>query len=520
MVGIKMATLEELLQKENEAKVLEKERKKRSKTAKTEDKEDSKLEHFEEENPEEVKSARLDTWKPYEIKDFVLPEFKIPVKKSNNYESSKREMLSKILAFIDFAQRKRFKEGCTAMAIPTTSRQNLMIWGYEKAVSRAVQFMIEIGLIAIFDDTYRFGVPYEGANYGKLYAYFKDNEDKVIQYCKDNNIQKYVVKNVETIDTEEQAEIIENLDKTKSFDISEVRFAKNLELEKPEGFSKSDFEMFLTWCLYNNYPEFYFHQLKVDEINKQFYQDYPEFSLRFRPHFKWKGNKVVKIGIRMSNEYCCMKKEERKELLKQYGLHLEKDVKSSVPRLTLSINKGEWIDEGDDIYELINKEFDPGSNFNEERREAIKHYFMRVYFEEGSDKLLGKNVSYKLDKTGLIKAEIDELMGRLRQASLKALGGKFYGNDIFYIESCVYFMTVYDLLASGHMVWLVYDAFYSNGAEDEETFKEMIKNSVKMNFIHFMEHSSFNENFKKARAVENKTGLSVKDIIEKYNKKA
>ena len=40
MVGIKMATLEELLKKENEAKVLEKERKKRSKTAKTEDKED------------------------------------------------------------------------------------------------------------------------------------------------------------------------------------------------------------------------------------------------------------------------------------------------------------------------------------------------------------------------------------------------------------------------------------------------------------------------------------------------
>ena len=80
-------------------------------------------------------------------------------------------------------------------------------------------------------------------------------------------------------------------------------------------------------------------------------------------------------------------------------------------------------------------------------------------------------------------------------------------------------MTVYDLLASGHMVWLVYDAFYSNGAEDDETFKEMIKNSVKMNFIHFMENSSFNENFKKARAVENKTGLSVKDIIEKYNKK-
>ena len=33
-----------------------------------------------------------------------------------------------------------------------------------------------------------------------------------------------------------------------------------------------------------------------------------------------------------------------------------------------------------------------------------------------------------------------------------------------------------------------------------------------------MEHSIFNEIFKKVQAVENKTGLSVKDIIEKYNK--
>ena len=50
--------------------------------------------------------------------------------------------------------------------------------------------------------------------------------------------------------------------------------------------------------------------------------------------------------------------------------------------------------------------------------------------------------------------------------------------------------------------------------------KLMIKDSVKMNFNYFMEHSSFNENFKKTRAVENKTGLSVKDTIEKYKKKA
>ena len=66
------------------------------------------------------------------------------------------------------------------------------------------------------------------------------------------------------------------------------------------------------------------------------------------------------------------------------------------------------------------------------------------------------------------------------------------------------------------MVWLVYDAFSSNGAEDKDTFEEMVKNSVKINFNYFMEHSIFNENFKKVRAVENKTGLLVKEIIKKY----
>lgn len=515
MVGIKMITLEELLKRNEEAKILAKERKKKPKV----NKEDAKLQQLQNENPETVKATRLDTWKPHRIKEYVLPEFKIPTTNSNNYEVTKREKLSKVLTFIHFTQRKRLKDGCTELPIPLTSRKNQMIWGYPKAVERGIKYMIDLGLIADYSPTWHWGSPFEGGNYGKSYAYFKDNEDKVIQYCKENNIQKYEIKNIEVIETEEQIEALERIDRTKPFDIAEVRFAKNLNLEKPAGFSSSDFETFLHYCLYNNYPEFQFHQEKVDEINERFYQNYPEFSLRFRPHFTWKGNKVVKIGIRMANEYCSMKKEERKELLKQYGFHLEKDVKSSVPRLTLSINKGEWIDESIDVYELINEEFEPSSTFTQERRDALKHYLLTAYFEEGSDKLLGKNVSYKIDKTGLVKAEIDELMGRLRQASLKALGGKFYGNDIFYIESCVYFMTVYDLLASGHMVWLVYDAFYSNGTEDEETFKEMIKNSVKMNFIHFMEHSSFNENFKKARAVENKTGLSVKDIIEKYNKK-
>lgn len=490
------------------------------------DKLQDKVERILEDSPEEIRCSMLDNWKPYQIKDYVLPVFKIPVKKSNNYESSKVEMLSKILTFIDFAQRKRCKNGCTAMPIPTTSRQNLMIWGSEMAVSRAIKFMKEIGLITTFDESYRFGVPYEGGNYGKLYAYYEENERKLIQYCKDNNIHKYVVKNVEEIRTEKEIKrietIIESIDKVKTFEISDVRFGKKLDLKKPEGFSKAAFEIYLTLCLYVNNEELIYHQMKADEINKRFYEPYPEFKLRFKPHFTWKGNKVVKIGIRLSNAYCCKEKEERKELLKQYGFHLAKDIKSSVPRLTLSINTGHWIDEGIDIYELINKEFDPGSEFTEERRDNIKRYVLPTYFDESSDKMLGKNVTYKLGKTGLNKKEVDELMGCLRAAMLKAVGGKTYGSDIFFIESCVYLMTLYDLLTSGHMAWLVYDAFYSNGEEDDDTFKFMVEKSVELNFGYFMEKSSYRQYSKGAGIDENQgaiseKSLSVKNIINKYN---
>lgn len=508
-----MITLEELFQKDREAKEKEKgkQRKRASKKTETEaenqtesqdsgienkkaireDKLQDKMDWDLSENPEEVQSALLDNWKPYLIKDCPPPKFKMP---SNTYGTPMREMLSKILTFVDFAQRKRFKEGCTAMPIPTTSRQNLMIWGYPKAVSRAIQFMKEIGLISTYDDTYRFGVPYAGANYGKLYAYYKDNEDKLIQYCEDNGIHKYAIKNVENL-TKAQVKKNEAVEEARTFDLSEVRFDRDLNLIKPEGVSKTDFENFLTQCLYANYPELKFYQAKADEINDRFYENYPEFKIRFKPHFTWKGNQVKKIGIRAANEFCSKPKEERAILLDEYGFHLQKDVKSSVPRLTLSINEGHWIDEDIDVYRLINDEFDPGAELTKEewelRREAIKYYMLKTYFIEASDKMLGKNAIYKLGKTDIVKTEVDELMGRLKAAARKVLGGKIFGSDIFYVESCIYLMTVYDLLTSRHMVWLVYDAFYSNGSEDQETFEFMLRKGIELNFRHFMELSNF-----------------------------
>ena len=152
----------------------------------------------------------------------------------------------------------------------------------------------------------------------------------------------------------------------------------------------------------------------------------------------------------------------------------------------MSLNSKKWIDESIDIYELINNEFEPGTEFTEARREAIKEFHMRVYFDKGSDKWLGRNIYAGIDKEGIDKTELDELIGRLRTATIKAEGGKTYGSEIFYIETCIYLLTLYDLLEAGYMTWMVYDAFYAKGNVEQETFETFVKERVEHNYYSFL----------------------------------
>jgi hypothetical protein len=91
-----------------------------------------------------------------------------------------------------------------------------------------------------------------------------------------------------------------------------------------------------------------------------------------------------------------------------------------------------------------------------------------------------------MDKNGINKQDVNDTIARFREAIVEAEGGKLYGSDIFYVESCVYLMTLYDLVTSGHKVWQVYDCFYSTGTEKQELFEQMISNSVRFNFEEFV----------------------------------
>ena len=419
-------------------------------------------------------------WEPKRADNYVLPVFNITESKAKGAEAKLRTKLSKVLAFIDSVKHKRFKDGCTIMPISSTNKDNLAIWGNEMNVSRAIAYMIEIGLIGVENNTYQFGAYYEKDNKSKSYYYYKENEDKVKAYCVAKGIEMYIVQNkVYAMDGLQN--VHREIDKTK------VRFATRLRIYKPVGLSKAEFEKQLTLCLYQNYPGLRFHIMKANEINERYYKDYPEFRIRFQPNFTWSddGLYVSGIGIRATNSMISLKKDKRAEILKAYGFTLEKDINASVPRITLSLNTGKWIDESIDLYELIFRVMEPNGDFNNEMREAIKKLHMRAYFDS-SEKQVGHHTWLSMNQDNVDRQDVCDKMTEFREAIIKAEGGRLYGSDIFYVESCVYLMTLYDLLTSGHRVWQVYDCFYSTGEEDQKLFEYMVSSGVKLNFEAFL----------------------------------
>ena len=435
---------------------------------------------FEKGSPKHSGSGRESNWKPTTIDSYVTPSFNIKESSAKGAPAKLKTKLSKVLAFIDSIKHLRANEGCTILPISVTNRDNLAIWGSTMSVTRALKYMTEIGLISLENDQYQHHAYYEEDNTSKTYRYYKENEDKVKEYCAARGIEMFITEN-----------FVYSMAETKSIrsdiDISKVRFSSRLRLIKPAELSKPEFEKQLTLCLYMNYPGLQFHIMKSNEINEKYYKNYPDLRLRFRINFEWSsdGLYVKGIGVRITNRVISVKKEDRWKVLKQYGLTLEKDVNASVPRLTLSLNRGHWIDESEDIYERIFHVMEPSGEFSKEKRDAIKKLHMRAYFDSG-DKSTGHHTWLSMNQEGLDRQDVCDTMAAFRSAIIEAEGVKLYGSEIFYVESCVYLMTLYDLLSSGHFVWLLYDCFYSTGAEDEKLFEEMVSNGVKLNFEEFL----------------------------------
>ncbi len=434
----------------------------------------------EKKNSPDYKKEHEFNWRPFTTVDYVVPDFHINESAAKGAKEKLHQKLSKVLAFVKLIQRMRSKTKCTIIHIPVRNKDNLLIWGSDRNVSNAIKFMKEIGLICSDGDEYRFNAINKLDNSAKRYGYFYENEQKLLQYCSEHGIEAAKVEN-RIYEGESNKSLNRDINKER------VIFSHQLRLTKPDGISKTDFEKELTLRLYENYPGLKYYIQMANEINETYYEDYPEFRVRFQPNFTWnkKGTKITKIGLRATNPMSNMKKEDRKEHLKEIGYKLEKDINASVPRMTLSLNSGHWVEENEDIYALIFRQMEPEGIFTNEIREAIKALHMLAYFDTTDKQVCNHTWRGMPNKEGITKEDVKSNMLALRKAMTKAEGGRLYGSEIYFAESCVYLMTLKYLLSTGHRVWQVYDCFYADGDETQEEFEKLVAENVKLNFNEF-----------------------------------
>lgn len=336
-------------------------------------------------------------------------------------------------------------------------------------------------------------------NHSKLYRYYVDNEKKIKDYCmNNNNINKMEIgKENSNNSTIGNKLVIDN------FDNSQVKIGK-VHLLKPDNMSVRKFEDYITQVLYINYHDLDYYQQMANYINETYYEDYPDFRIWYRPTFTWnKGNKAITgIGLRATNAMVSAKNGEivdnkefhwiyKKEVRDFHGLNLEKDVKSSVPRVSILMSKGEWVDESIDIYTKVIDVIKNGPNSYYcdggtpgQLRDAIKLLHLRAYFDNRST--LGRNTCHAMG-TFENKDVVYEAMCTLRDA-IEEVEGEPLGSEIFYHESNIYLEVTKRLLDEGYFVWQVYDCWYARKAgTTQKEFENYVSSIVKDIAIKYIE---------------------------------
>ena len=414
-------------------------------------------------------------------KSFTINQFNIP---ENRQKAKVKEYLSKALAFIEMKKQWRFSNGFTVMPISCKSKRLLsMFVKSQPRVSMFIDYLITIGLLAEYDETYQFNAYYSKDNKCKRYVYSYDTEIHIIEYCNKNNINKYKIKN----NIYNNSIKLQNLD---SFDKTAVVFSSKLNLLKPDNWTCNQFEEYLTACLYENYPQLEHYQNMADLINDVYYDNDCDRQIQFVPNFTWqKGNKIIrKIGIRATNSLVSAKKEEdydkltRQEVLDKYDLKYDFDVKSSVPRITYLLNNGTWLDNSVDFYKRMFENFchicpSEKLEWNEETREMFKSFHMRGYFDTYAKvsghikRELGKKIEYKRSDW----SELDYVMKSYKQ-SIEMTVGQEYDSEVFFHESCIYLDVLFELLKRNYNVWQCYDCWYTD--KEVEDIQEIICNKA------------------------------------------
>lgn len=454
--------------------------------------------------------------------NFEFKPFRIPKSESRQQQKA-RDCQAKLLAFWEL-KKNITTDDLTVINIATTSRRLQQIFGNGMSISRAIDVMIECGLLAEYNEKYSFN--HYHYNYSKQYVFNKSSWRLFVNYCKDNNVLAYQYKNVENKKESNKQTVVDIFDK--AFTMAKVEINSKGAYYKPLDMSCQQFEDFLYDCLRNNYKNLLCeYQDLADYINQNFYKDQPELQIQYSPTFTWnkRKTKVIKIGIRATNSTVSAKKSKeandapniiyREDLMKKYNTMFEFDVKSSIPRVTYLLNTGKWLPMSIDLYEEIWKEMINQMpefaeiEWNSQTRDIIKYFHMRGYFDTYD--MIAAHTKRAISLKGNYKASewsaLDKIMKVYKKAVETALGGKLYDSEIFLHESNIYMKVAKHILSNDYKLMQCYDGFFTN-----KEIKDLDKVIEEIATSYYNEYKSNQIN--QINQINNESNIT----IEEYNK--
>ena len=262
----------------------------------------------------------------------------------------------------------------------------------------------------------------------------------------------------------------------------------------------------------DKYPQIKQLWQTLDEDNKSLEADEWTFApLTIERSGSLKDSRISRIAIRARNSYCSAKVHDiteqdlisgrvlRDEVIKaKYGHVYEQDVKSSIYRVTYLLNRGVWLDDSIDLYEMI-----AGFKFETpEQRDLFKRPFCQKMYFSASYKDMKTKVCWNHQTT--TRKYLEDNFGeatllKARENMEKAIGFS-YRSEIFLHESCIYAQVAHKLRAMGYKVFQVYDGFFTDKPLDRTTFNSIVKSealsyySKYINHKHHNHHNHYNHN--------------------------
>lgn len=444
------------------------------------------------------------------------------INKLGNKWKNTIESISYIISYFSFKNWKN----AVSFYISTTNPYFLKNIGSVNQISLVLKKCIDFGLIKVKNEYYHFGSSNHSDNKCRTY-YWNSNVSQVIEsIMKKNGIRKKAIRISDYGINKKLLELNKVIEEKKLNSLEKYR--NKLYVKEHTNINLDDDTAILG--LRQNYEPFDEYHLIMENYNslERNHNNVEKFIFNLP---RAKNNNIKKISIRGTSNFCCIESENRKSMLEDLfdGFYCN-DVNGSIFRNTYLLNTGEWLDDSIDMYEYI-----CGFKLDFETRNAVKTLCMICYFSPSLQKA-ESSLCYSKDKENnifkyLYESNYNGMKDSFRwfYRNLKEkLGGRLWGSEIFFHETCNYIGVKKNMIDRGLQVYRVYDGFYTDKNLSASEFNNIVKTECLRYFNKYkdwiiarrkmIDDNVIEENIKEETEKDENIHQKMRDFIKTFDK--